>query len=113
MARKLNKYRKILSDCLSEYVTDRMPQKDIQFHFVKDAEHGHFQVLQMVWSKGVFRCDIIFHFDIKPDGKVWLWVNNTDILITEDLIDKGIPKKEIVLGFHPPEVRAYTGYGVA
>ena len=113
MARKLSKYRQILSDYLSEYVTDRMPQKDIQFQFVKDIEHGHFQVLEMAWIKDIFHCSIIFHFEIKPDGKVWLWVNNTDILVTEDLIDKGIPKKEIVLGFHAPEVRAYTGYAVA
>lgn len=113
MARKLTKYAKILSDYLAEYASNRMSKVDIHYQFVQDNNHHHYQVVRMAWIKGIFRCDIVFHFEIKPDAKIWLWVNNTDILVTEDLVDLGIPKKDMVIGFQPPEVRAYTGYAVA
>ena len=113
MARKLTKYTKILSDYLSEYADDRMPKNDIHYQFVQDNKHRHYQILRMAWVKDIFRYEIVFHFEIKEDAKVWLWVNNTDIVVTEDLIELGIPKKDIVLGFHSPDVRQYTGYAVA
>lgn len=112
MDQRINKYAKILSDDLEEYVNDRKQREDITYQFVKDTEHHQYQILRMAWIKGIFRSDIIFHFEIKSNGKLWLWVNNTDIVVTEDLIDRGIPKSDIVLGFHAPEVRAYTGYAV-
>jgi len=113
MARKLTKYTKILSAYLSDYTTNRMPKADIHYQFIQDNKHRHYQVLRMAWVRNIFKYEIIFHFEIKPDAKVWLWVNNTDILVTEDLIELGIPKTDIVLGFHAPEVRPYTGYAIA
>ena len=32
--------------------------------------------------------------------------------IAEELINAGIPKSDIVLGFHEPEIRQYTGFAV-
>jgi len=112
MARKLIQYRKILCDYLNEYAQKRTSKERV-YQVIADTKNNHYQVLNMYWEKDTFRYMIIFHFEIKPDAKVWLWVNNTDILVTEDLIELGIPKKDIVLGFHAPEVRAYTGYAVA
>ncbi|MDX2282262.1 MAG: element excision factor XisI family protein [Saprospiraceae bacterium] len=62
--------------------------------------------------KDEYQFYVIFHFDIK-DGKVWLQENRTDVLIAQELSDKGIPKKDIVLGLQYPELRADTGYAVA
>lgn len=33
--------------------------------------------------------------------------------IANELVEAGIPKEEIVLGFHEPGVRKYTGFAVA
>jgi len=32
--------------------------------------------------------------------------------IAQELVDRGIPKENIVLGFQSPEMRQYTDYGV-
>lgn len=112
MARKLAKYKKILCDYLQEYAQKRNSSERI-YQLIADKKNNQYQVLNMYWEKRTFRYMIIFHFEIKPDAKVWLWVNNTDILVTEDLIALGIPKTDIVLGFHAPEVRPYTGYAIA
>ena len=77
-----------------------------------DFEGNHFQLMSVGWRNGDYYCHIVFHFDIK-DGKVWIQENRTDILIGQELVERGIPKSDIVLGLQPPEVRAELGYAVA
>jgi XisI protein len=33
--------------------------------------------------------------------------------ITKELVERGVPKEDIVLAFHSPEIRQYTGYALA
>ena len=40
-------------------------------------------------------------------------LNNTELEAASELVRKGVPKTDIVLGFHPKEVRALTDYAVA
>ncbi|MBN8822093.1 MAG: XisI protein [Spirosoma sp.] len=40
-------------------------------------------------------------------------MNNTDILVTDDLMERGIPASDIVIGFLPEYMRAYSGFAVA
>ena len=47
------------------------------------------------------------------NGKVWVQYDGTEDGITDELVKAGIPKTDIVLGFHEPEVRPYTGYAIA
>ena len=42
---------------------------------------------------------------------MWIQANNTDRLITKELVAAGIPPKSIVLGLQPPDVKPYTAYG--
>ena len=46
------------------------------------------------------------HIDVKPDGKVWVQHDGTDLRIAAMLNDRGIPKSFIVLGFKPAYIRA-------
>jgi hypothetical protein len=43
--------------------------------------------------------------DIKPTGRVWLQHDGTDLHIAELLVQKGIPKSDIVIGFQAPHAR--------
>jgi hypothetical protein len=45
-------------------------------------------------------------------GKVWVQDDGTSRLVAEELVAAGIPLGDIVLGFHPAEVRPLTGFGV-
>ena len=51
------------------------------------------------------------HLDI-INGKVWVQRDETEDGVTKELVAAGIAKEAIVLGFHPADVRPYTGYGV-
>lgn len=46
------------------------------------------------------------HIDVTKEGKVWIQHDGTDLRITDQLAERGIPKKQIVIGFKPPQARA-------
>ncbi len=45
-------------------------------------------------------------------GKIWLEWNGTEIDIAEKLVELGVDKKDIVIGFHSPFMRKFTDYAV-
>jgi len=92
MARSIKKYEQIIMDWLSEYAKEWADARDsFEIQSIFDTTHHHYQIISSGWERGVFRHTILFHFQIKPDGKVWLLVNNTDQLVTDYLAERGIP----------------------
>jgi len=49
---------------------------------------------------------------VREDGRVWLHEDNTDLIVVDWLLERGIPKKEIVLGWHAPSMRPDTEFAV-
>jgi hypothetical protein len=49
--------------------------------------------------------------DIKQ-GKIWIEQNMTEMRVAQELVDLGVAKEDIVLGFQAPEMRQYTDYAV-
>lgn len=47
------------------------------------------------------------------DGKIWVEEDATDLCVVDDLLAAGIPKSDIVLGFHHPSKRALTEFAIA
>ncbi len=81
----------------------------IERQFILDDENGHYQILDVGWESQKFIHDIMVHIDIKQDF-IWLQADNTDYGIAEALLEQGIPKNRIVLGFHAPFKRKFTGF---
>jgi XisI protein len=54
---------------------------------------------------------LFIHLDIK-DNKIWIQHNGTENEVTEDLVNMGVPKQDIVIGFHSPFKRQFTEYAV-
>jgi hypothetical protein len=114
MARsKTIKYRNILKEVLTEYAGDELKQvykpDDMQIRLIMDTENNHFQVLYAGWQQSKQYFSVLFHFDI-IDEKIWIQRNNSDYDIIEDIENKGVPKSDIVLAFHAPEIRTLTEY---
>jgi hypothetical protein len=115
MDTKLNSYVTILADWLSDFTRRRNNGQNtsVMYELITDDKHGHYQVIRTGWRKDVFEYNVVFHFQVKPTGKVWILVNNTDLLVTDDLIERGIPASDIVIGFLPEFMRAHSGFAVA
>ena len=85
---------------------------DIDSHVIADLENNHFRLLQTGWQNHRYVFTVVFHFDIK-NGKVWFQRNITDKDVVDELMEMGIARQDIVLGFRAPEVRPYSGFAVA
>jgi hypothetical protein len=109
---KLEYYRQCIRQFLTEQSLEENSDTDVECQFIFDSEHDHYQLLDIGWRelKRVYHCFI--HLDIKDD-KIWIQRNLTEINIAEELVKRGIPPEDIVLGLHPPYKRPYTGYGIA
>lgn len=111
---KIEKYRQYILAIYDEYAQIKpVNLQDVDNQLIIDTERGHYQLVSIGWDKKLFYYTVVFHLDIKPDGKIWIQANNTDRDIAEELEEMGVPKSDIVLGFQPPQYRQYTGYAVA
>jgi hypothetical protein len=112
MSRKYKKYEKIILEVLTEIASSNA-KDSVQDIVISDTKKHHYQILHTGWfTPEQFVYQIIIHFQIMESGKVWLLANNTDNPITEELVRRGIPPSEIVLGFQPPLFRSVSGYAV-
>ena len=109
---RILKYQNAIITLLQEYADYYNGGNDVRHYVIKDKESHHYQLIAMGFKNDLFIHSCLFHFDI-IDKKVWLQVNETEHLIADELIEKGVPKMDIVLGFHAPHIRPYTGFAVA
>lgn len=110
---KIVQYRSIIAALMEEQAAIRQNREGVETQFIEDCDKHHYQLVNTGWrnKRRIYGC--FLHIDIKPDGKVWIQHDGTDIGVAEILVEKGIPKEDIVLGFHSPMKRKYTGFAVA
>ena len=53
------------------------------------------------------------HFHLREDGVICIFENHTEIELVDALMDKGVPKSDILLSFLPQFARQYAGYAIA
>ncbi|MEL4898139.1 XisI protein [Crocosphaera sp. Alani8] len=108
---KLNHYRQIIQKFLCDY-SRRRSNDHIDSQTIFDETRDHYQVVNVGWDSDqrVYGC--VIHLDIK-NNKIWLQYNGTEIDIAQKLVDLGVPKNDIVLGFQAPYRRQYTDYAIS
>ena len=110
---KVKKYESTIIDFLSSYA-EEMYGKDpsgLETQVIIDTKNAHYLLIRVGWNGPRRFVYCPFHFDIKS-GKVWVQVNNTEEMVGDELVKRGIPKTDIVLAFHPKEMRRYTDFAV-
>jgi hypothetical protein len=110
---KTLKYQQILNDILEEYgQIKKSLTPNVKHQTLIDATKKHFLLLSIGFYNQKFVYNPVFHFDI-IDNKIWIQQNNTDVLIADELQERGVEKSDIVLGFVPPHAREFSGFAVA
>lgn len=113
---KLTQYRNLIEEVLHEHyrlAASAVREGEIENQLIIDRERDHYQILDVGWrndKESVFGCPI--HISIKS-GKIWIERDFTEIGVANELIERGVPKEDIVLAFHAPYKRPYTGFAVA
>ena len=108
---KLENYRTILQKLLQGYAQLSHTDEAVESQVIADTVRDHYQLVQVGWQDDwrIYGC--ILHLDIK-DGKIWLQHNGTEDDIPAELVRMGVPKTDIVVGFHSPFKRQFTEYAV-
>ena len=106
----VDRYREIVGRLVAEYAAYKPAYGDVRMEAVVDRERDHYEVVQVGWDGGRRVHGSVIHIDIRG-GKVWIEHNGTDARLGEELVAAGVPRNDIVLGFHPADVRALSGYG--
>lgn len=109
---KIAKYRKILTKHLESVTQDWSKNPSEEVKSVIDQNGYHFLVVYYGWAEQGHIHTVPIHLEIR-EGKVWIQENLTEIEIDDDLVQRGIPKSDIVLGMLPPEYRVYSEYAAA
>ncbi|QLE57717.1 XisI protein [Nostoc sp. TCL26-01] len=103
-------YSKIIQDVLSNHSANDLNNfTEIQLLF--DTERHHYQVLNIGWRDNKRIYGVIIHVDIKNE-KICIQRDGTEIGVANELIAAGVPKEDIILGFHAPYKRQFTGFAV-
>ncbi len=107
-------YKKIIRNVLTTYAKflESSPDLNYRVAVLFDGEHGQYAVRRIgSWEKKRFRYTDL-HLSL-TNGKVWIEEDMTENGIADELVARGIPKSDIVLGFQPPYVRAALDFAVA
>lgn len=105
-------YRTIIEQVLRQYTKVPYAYGDVESKLILDHENDNYLLLAIGWE-GIKRVHgTVVHIEIS-DGKVWIQQDGTEEGVTDELLARGIPADQIVLGFHPAEYRQYTGLAVA
>lgn len=109
---RLEQYRTIIEQVLTQRVNDLKDFPDLRDKAVFDRHTDSYLLLRQGWDKSRRVHAIIVHLEIL-NGKIWVQEDWTEHGIAADLEEAGVPKSDIVLGFQPPQVRPYTEYAAA
>lgn len=106
---KINLYKSYINELLLEYAAHYQDDDGITAQILKNEENRCYCLMSVGWdsrNKRVHGC--VFHVDIIND-KIWVQDDWTEYGIARELMDRGVPKTDIVLAFVNPERRAARG----
>lgn len=109
---KLENYRNIIKKIISYYAAIPYAYGEIQSRTMFDRENDSYMLYSVGWNSRGRVHGIVIHIEIIND-KIYIQHDGTEDGIVSDLEREGVPKSEIVLAFHEPELRKYTEYAVA
>ncbi len=109
---ELEQYRQKIQKLLQDYADLDSNDPEVETETIFDTVRDHYQLVHVGWQddRRIYGCSL--HLDIK-NGKIWLQHNGTENDIAAELVALGIPKSDIVIGFHSPFKRQFTDYATS
>lgn len=109
---RVAKYRQIIKELVRHYAQIKPAYGNIEIETIFDESNDHYELMYTGWDEHRRVHGSILHIDIR-DNKVWIQYDGIEGGIAEELVEAGIPREMVVLGFQPPELRPYTEYASA
>lgn len=109
---KLENYRQIITNILQKHAQHQPSHGEIEALLICDPIADNYLLLDTGWDRTGRVHAVVVHLRIVAE-KVWIESDGTEEGITLELLQLGIPKKDIVLGFIRPNRRHLTDFSVA
>jgi hypothetical protein len=107
------RYQKIIKNVLKNHADYRSELSDgYTSQLVFDDERGQYLVLDMGWNGDRYLHATPIHISLIGD-KVWVQYDETEEGAATDLMQGGVVRENIILGFRHPKIRQHTGFAVA
>ena len=106
---KIKKYEICIINLLKAHQEHR---NDIQV--IVDKENRHYQLVRTISDEQKrYYASLLMHFHLREDGVIYLFENRTEEEVADTLIEQGVSKSDILVGFLPQSARKYAGYALA
>ncbi len=109
---RLDKYRQIVRNVVEDYARCKPSHGEVETEAIVDPTKDHYEVMHVGWEGQRRIHGTVIHLDI-IGGKVWIQYDGTNRPVADELLAAGIPREDIVLGFHPANVRPLTDFAVS
>lgn len=111
---KLTEYRTIVRHILGEYadLLNKTSLSDLETEVIADEQSDNYMLLKVGWTEQGHARNPTLYIRLR-NNKIWIEQDWTEEGIATDLLEAGVPNEDIVLAFHPPEMRQYTEFAVA
>lgn len=112
---QVENYKAIVRETLQilEKKFNNNPKDAVKYKFIADETKGEYLLFSDGWE-GIHRYyGCVAHISVTDEGKVWLQYDGTDLIIGQKLLDKGVQKNHLVLGFMSITRRKDSEYAVA
>lgn len=111
---RVETYRTLLKELLTQQaqVMNQGPQREIETELTFDEERDHYMLLRLGWTPEG-RLFVPTLYARLQNGKIWIENDWTEEGLATGLLEHGVPPEDVVLAFHPPEMRVHTEFAVA
>ncbi|MEM7062954.1 MAG: XisI protein [Cyanobacteria bacterium P01_B01_bin.77] len=109
---RLDDYRQLIQDLITDHTKVPYKHGDIRFETVFDRESDRYLLMILGRENKRYEHGCLIHIDI-IDGKLWIQRDGTEDGIATQLVEAGVTKEQIVLGFKSPERRKDTEFEIA
>jgi XisI protein len=99
----------IIQELLSSLAQHQPSYGHSRLETIFDTTHNHYQLILSGWEDSKRIYGIVAHIVIRGD-LIWLEEDMTEASLAEKLVERGIPRERIVLGFQAPYKRGLYGF---
>ncbi len=105
----LDAWRDTLERVLTAHAAIPYAFDQVRTEVVLDRVRDRYLLVDVGWRGSERVHGGLVHVDI-IEGRIWIQYDGTEHGIANELVEAGVPRDRIVLGFQPPAVRPHTGF---
>ncbi|MGB3560599.1 MAG: XisI protein [Geitlerinemataceae cyanobacterium] len=104
-------YTELVQMVLSNH-SENHAEDETEVQLIFDTKRDRYLVIHLGWEEQYRVYGCVIHVDIR-EGKIWIQRDFTEEGIATELEELGVPKSDIILAFHSPDVLEFAEFSVS